>query len=37
MSPSDVRAASLAGLPVPPWKSAEQESIDHFSDCLRAH
>jgi AraC-like DNA-binding protein len=31
MSPSDVRAASLAGLPAPSRKSAEKEGIDHFS------
>lgn len=37
MSPRDVRAAALAGLPVPSRRGAEQESIDHFSDCLRAH
>ena len=37
MSPSDVRAASLAGLPAPSGKSAEQDRIDRFSDCLRAH
>jgi AraC-like DNA-binding protein len=36
MSPSDVRAAALAGLPAPSGKSAEKESIDRFSDCLRA-
>lgn len=36
MSPSDVRAAALAGLPEPSWKSAKKESIDRFSDCLRA-
>ena len=32
---SDVRAASLAGLPAPSRKGAEKESIDRFSDCLR--
>jgi AraC-like DNA-binding protein len=31
MSPSDVRAAALAGLPEPSWKSAENESIDRFT------
>jgi AraC-like DNA-binding protein len=36
MSPSDVRASSLAGLlPVPRLQEAGQDGINCFSDCLR--